>query len=186
MEEQHENSGPSFRPLHVPFTWDEIHSARTRIRRSHRQRIDTIPMRYVIDVSGVDHPLVDSLRVALAEDEPNSSYGYLDNKPGFGKRVSDIWQECGPNLLQGKPYTLSAQPTGAWRADDPQRRKLTDGVVGSNYGGGTAMKYAAGFDEKSGPVDITVDMGSVNAIAVGIHLTPGWPWWDALKGEVRD
>jgi hypothetical protein len=187
MEVQHENSGPAFRPLDVTFTWDEIQSDRTRVRRSHRQRVDSVPMRYTIDVGGVDHPVVDSLRVALVEDQSGVPYGYSDDSPGLGSRVSDVWQECGRNLLQGKPYTLTVEPTGAWGADDPQRQKLTDGVVGPNYAGGITMKYAVGFDEKSGPVDITVDMEELNTIAaVGIQLTAGWPWWDALKGEIRD
>ncbi len=187
MEVQHQNNGPRFRPLDVTFAWDEIQADRTRVRRTHRQRIDSIPTRYTINVGGVDHPVVESLRIALAEDSPGATYSYSDESPGLVNRVLDVWQECGRNLLQGKPYTLSAEPTGAWGADDPRRQKLTDGVVGSNYAGGTAMKYAAGFDEKSSPVDITVDMGELKTItALGIHLTAGWPWWDALKGEVRD
>ena len=36
-------------------------------------------------------------------------------------------------------------------------------------------------------VEITVDMGQPNTIgAFRIHLTAGWPWWDALRGEVKD
>ena len=34
---------------------------------------------------------------------------------------------------------------------------------------------------------VTVDMGKPETIAAfRIHLTAGWPWWDALKGEVQD
>ena len=37
------------------------------------------------------------------------------------------------------------------------------------------------------PILINVDIGKVETIAAfRIHLTAGWPWWDALKGEVKD
>lgn len=187
MEVQHQVAEPGFRPLAVTFTWDEIQADRSTKRRSHTQLVEKVPFRYTIDVGGVDHPVVQSLRVALAADEEPLSVGYSDDSQGLPERVLDTWRELGKNLLVGKPYTLSAQPTGAWGADDPDRRKLTDGVVGSNYAGGTAMTFAAGFDEKSGPVDITVDIGRVEKLAaLGIHVTAGWPWWDALKGQVRD
>ncbi|MCS7239463.1 MAG: hypothetical protein NZ899_14520 [Thermoguttaceae bacterium] len=187
MEVQHEVADPVFRPFDVTFTWEEIQPDRSRVRRSHTQRIDRVPFVYTIDVGGTDHPVVESLEIASCGQKENVRYGYSDDRPGLGKQVIDFWQELGTNLLQGKPYTLSHEPNGAWGGDDPARRKLTDGVVGSNYAGGTAMQYAAGFDEKMGTVDITVDLGVPQKIAaLGIHLTAGWPWWDALQGEVRD
>ena len=187
MEVQHEVPRPEFHPFDVTFSWEEIQPDRSLVPRSHRQRIDRVPMRYTIDVGGVDHPIVKSLQVAWPEENADVPYGYSDTRPGLGRKVLDFWQECGRNLLKGKPYTLSVEPNGAWGASDPERKKLTDGVVGSNYAGGTAMQYAAGFDPKSGPVEILVDMGqSQEVAALGIHLTAGWPWWDALKGEVQD
>ena len=187
MEVQHEVPRPEFHPFDVTFSWEEIQPDRSLVPRSHRQRIDRVPMRYTIDVGGVDHPIVKSLQVAWPEENAEVSYGYSDPRPGLGRKVLDFWQECGRNLLKGRPYTLSVEPNGAWGASDPERKKLTDGVVGSNYAGGTAMQYAAGFDPKSGPVEIVVDMGQPERVAaLGIHLTAGWPWWDALKGEVQD
>jgi hypothetical protein len=187
MEVQHEVAHPGFRPLDVTFTWEEIQPDRSRVRRSHTQRVDRVPFRYNIDVGGVDHPVVQSLKVALSGTDPDVQYGYHDNRTGIPERVLDFWQELGINLLQGKPYTLSVEPNGAWGADDPQRKKLTDGIVGSNYAGGTAMQFAAGFDPKTGPVDITVDLGQQRPLAaLGLHLTAGWPWWDALQGEIQD
>jgi hypothetical protein len=187
MEVQHEVPRPTFHPFDVTFCWEEVQPDRSLVPRSHRQRIDRVPMRYTIDVGGVDHPVVKSLQVAWAEENADVPCGYSDTRPGLGRKVLDFWQECGRNLLEGKPYTLSVEPNGAWGASDPERKKLTDGVVGSNYAGGTAMQYAAGFDQKSGPVEILVDMGQPQEVAaLGIHLTAGWPWWDALKGEVQD
>jgi len=187
MEVRHQATGPAFEPFDVCFTWEEVQSDRARITRSHRQRIDHVPMRYTIDVGGVDHPIVKSLSVECPTNSGTTHYGYSDNRLGLGQRVSDVWQELGRNLLVGKPYRINVEPTGAWGADDPQRKKLTDGVVGPNYAGGISMKYAVGLDEKAGPAEITVDMQEPRQIAgFGIHLTAGWPWWDALKGEVRD
>ncbi|MGB9690247.1 hypothetical protein [Thermogutta sp.] len=154
-EVHHEITGPRFRPLEVTFTWDEVQEDRTFVRRSHRQRVDCVPLRYTIDGGSADHPIMESLQLAIADEASQGTYGYSDDRKGLGRRVLDVWQECGQNLLRGKPYTVSAKPTGAWGADDPQGRKLTDGIVGSNYAGGTAMKYAVGFDEKVSPVDIT-------------------------------
>lgn len=187
MQVAHESVGPSFQPFDVIFTWHEVQRDRTLVTRSHRQRVDRVPMRYLIDVGGEDHPIMESLRVELATDSGDRKYGYSDDRPGLGTRVLDFWQELGRNIMRNKPYTLNVQPTGAWGADDPLGTKLTDGLVGSNYAGGTAMKYAVGFDEKTGPAEITVDLGQPQKIAaLGIHLTAGWPWWDALKGEIKD
>lgn len=187
MEVAHQNVGPAFRPLDVTFTWYEVQRDRSLLKRSHRQRIDQVPTRYIIDVGGEDHPIMEGLRIELAADGGDRKYGYSDERPGLGKRVLDFWQELGRNVMRNKPYTLNVPPTGAWGADDPLRTKLTDGVVGSNYAGGTAMKYAVGFDEKTGPAEITVDLEQPQKVAAfGIHLTAGWPWWDALKGEVKD
>ncbi|WP_347243071.1 discoidin domain-containing protein [Thermogutta sp.] len=187
MEVRHQATGPTFEPLDVTFTWDEVQSDRSRITRSHRQRIDHVPMRYTINVGGVDHPIVKSLRIECPINSKGTHHGYSDTRSGLGQRVTDVWQELGRNLLIGKSYKINVEPTGAWGADDPEGRKLTDGVVGPNYAGGTSMRYAVGFDEKNGPAEITVDMQQPQQIAgFGIHITAGWPWWDALKGEVRD
>lgn len=187
MEVQYDAAEPTLRPLDVVFTWEEIGPDRTRVLRSHRQRVERVPFRYFIDVGGVDHPVVKSLAVSAADPQGTNRYGYSDEHSGISHPLVDFWEERGKNILEGKRYTLSAEPNGAWGGDDPERRKLTDGVVGPNYAGGTAMQYAAGFDPKMGHVDITVDIGQEELIrALGIHLTAGWPWWDALRGEVQD
>ena len=89
--------------------------------------------------------------------------------------------------MEGKPYTVSVPPTGQWEGSDPQGKKLTDGIVGPPYAGGIALRYACAWDAKSGQPEITVDMGKPQTLgAFRVHITAGWPWWDALKGEVKD
>ena len=187
MEVNHRPVASEDRPLEVAFTWSEVQPDRSLVQRSHTQRIDQARARYTINVGGADHPIVDSLRVCLAGTTPDVDYGYSDGRDVGGERFADRWVTYGSNLLEGKPYTVSVPPTGQWGADDPELSKLTDGIVGPPYAGGTAPSTGAIWDTKSGEVEITVDVGQPAAInAFRIHLTAGWPWWDALRGEVRD
>ena len=187
MEVDHKPAASGFRPLEVTFAWSEVQADRSLLRRSHTQRIDKAPVRYTINVGGTDHPVVDSLRVNLAGAVPDVRYGYSDGRDVGGQRFVDRWVTYGPNLLEGKPYTVSAPPTGQWGGDDPQDVKLTDGIVGPPYAGGVAPRWGAIWGRKSGEPEITVDMGKPETIgALRIHSTAGWPWWDALRGEVQD
>jgi len=70
---------------------------------------------------------------------------------------------------------------------DPDGKKLTDGIVGPPYAGGTAPQTACIWDTKSGEPEITVDLGRSETIAAfRVDLTAGWPWWDALRGQIKD
>jgi len=187
IEANHRPVAPGARPLEVTFTWSEAQPDRTLVQRSHTQRIDKTPAEYTVNVGGTDHPVVDSLRVNLAGAVSDVQYGYSDGKDVDGRRFVDRWVTYGPNLLEGKPYTISAPPTGQWGGDDPDVAKLTDGIVGPPYAGGIAPRLGAIWGTKSGNPEITVDMGEPATIgAFRIHLTAGWPWWDALRGEVKD
>jgi hypothetical protein len=86
---------------------------------------------------------------------------------------------------RARPHSVA--PTGQYGGTDPDGKKLTDGIVGSPYAGGTALQWASAWDAKSDQPQITVDLGQAAEIGVfRIHLTAGWPWWDALQGEVQD
>ena len=187
MEANHLPAVPGFKPLEVTFRWREVQPDRSAVARSHTQRIDKVPFRYTINTGGADHPVVESLRVNVAGAEPADKYGYSDGRDAGGERFADRWVTYGNNLLAGKPYTVSVPPTGQWGGSDPDGRKLTDGIVGPPYAGGTAPQTACIWDTKSGEPEITVDLGQPAMIAAfRIDLTAGWPWWDALQGEVKD
>ncbi|MCX7047715.1 MAG: hypothetical protein NTX50_19795, partial [Candidatus Sumerlaeota bacterium] len=85
----------------------------------------------------------------------------------------------------GKSYTLSAPSEDNWGAGDPDGKKLTDGVVGAPYAGGGSYKWGALWSGKKNPV-ITLDLGEVKSCATFGMNFHGYPWWDALKGEVKD
>ncbi|MCH5378319.1 MAG: hypothetical protein JJ992_30550, partial [Planctomycetes bacterium] len=187
MEVDHRPVNPGFRPLQVTFRWHEIQEDRSVVTRSHTQRIERVPTRYTIDVGGVDHPVVEQLQIRQAGAAEEVDLGYSDGIDVGGQRFQDRWITVGRNLLVGKPYRVTRPPTGQWGGDDPDHKKLTDGVVGPPFAGGIAPRSGAIWDHRDGPVDITADLGRLEAVAAfRIHLTGGWPWWQALKGEVKD
>ena len=64
--------------------------------------------------------------------------------------------------------------------------KLTDGIVGPPYPGGTAPASGLLWNKGQNP-EVTVDLGRAERCgAFRIQLGAGWPWWDALKGEFKD
>src|SRR5205823_872532 len=129
-----------------------------------------------------DPPVMESLQINLKGAVPNSKNGYSDAKDVGGEKFMYRWRTDGKNLAEGKPYTLSIPPN---KSDD-KGNKLTDGVVGPSYaGGGEPATYGCAWDK--GKPEIVVDLGQEeNCGAFRIHITAGWPWWDALKGEVKD
>lgn len=65
-------------------------------------------------------------------------------------------------------------------------KKLTDGVIGPAYPGGTAPASALCWNKGQKP-QITVDLGEARTCgAFRIQVGAGWPWWDSLKGKVKD
>jgi hypothetical protein len=175
----------TFKPVEVTFNWSERKADRTLLERSHTQLVEKIPARYTINVGGEDHPVVNSMQVNLAGAAENARYGYSDGKDAGGEKFVGKWLTVGKNLAVGKPYTLSAPSETSWGAGDPDGKKLTDGVAGPPYAGGTSYKFGAVWKGGTNPV-ITLDLGEVKpCAALGMNFH-GYPWWDALKGEVKD
>jgi hypothetical protein len=128
---------------------------------------------------------MDSLRVKLQGPIKGVKHGYSDGRDPGGRKHVPRRVVRGRNLALGKPYTVSIPSGEHWGSGDPQGKKLTDGVVGPPYAGGIAASYGLCWTEGKEPV-VTVDLGSPQRCgAFSIHLT-GYPFWDALKGEVKD
>jgi hypothetical protein len=88
----------------------------------------------------------------------------------------------GQNLALGKPCSFSVPPVSAWGGKLDPATCLTDGLIGSltENGGGIGWTYDAN-------PQIVVDLGQAQTCgAFRAAVTCGWPWWDALKGEVKD
>src|SRR6185503_12890807 len=107
-----------------------------------------------------------------------------DGKDVGGEKVIPTWQTVGKNLAIGKKYTLSIPSGTNWDAGDLDGKKLTTGAGGPSYAGGTSYRAGAIWNQNANPV-ITLDLGSVqNCASFGMNFH-GYPWWDALKGEMK-
>ena len=207
MEANYRPAEAAFKPIEVTFRWKEVQADRSLVERCHTELVTRVPHRYTINVGGADHPVVESLQVNLqgsggivgfpvCKGEPTPggnrqgaggkfTYGYSDGRNAGGEKFIPRWQTRGTNLALGKPYTVSIPSGEHWGSGDPQGTKLTDGIVGPPYAGGPAASYGLCWTEGKQPV-ITVDLGSKQHCgAFAVHLT-GYPFWDALKGEVKD
>jgi hypothetical protein len=192
MEANYLPADPVQKPLDITFTWKERQEDYSLVTRSHRQLVEKVPFTYTINTGGVDHPVVDSLRISRKDARPAGSgepaepqYGYSDGKDAGGEKFQDRWITYDKNLAEGKPYTSTAPSRNNWGAGDPKGKILTDGVVNSPYVGGTAYRDGALWNKGDKPV-VTVDLGKVAQCGAFAIQTGGYPFWDALKGEVTD
>lgn len=175
----------TYKPVQVKFSWSERKPNRKLVERSHTQTIPGLPFRYNINVGGEDHPVMNSLRVQLQDPASAVKEGYSDGKDVGGEKWLPQWVTYGSNLAIGKSYTLSVPSSTNWDAGDPDGKKLTTGAGGPSYAGGTSYRSAALWPQNANPV-ITVDLGAESHCAsFGMNLH-GYPWWDALKGEMQD
>ena len=183
MEAMHAPADPTLEPLQVTLAWREVGPDRSLVDRSHTANVTKMPCRYDINVGGADHPVMTSLRVARGD---RVETGYSDGKDAGGEKFVPRWVTHGKNLAEGRPYTVTAPSRDNWGAGDPDETRLTDGIVGPPYAGGASPAYAACWAEGDDPV-ITVDLGAAaECAAFRVQVSAGWPWWDALKGEVKD
>jgi hypothetical protein len=185
IEGAHAPADPGFRPLEVTFRWKERQADHSLLERAHTQLVERVPCTYTVNVGGADHPVMESLTVNLKGARGPAAYGYSDGRDvGGGPRVGR-WVSYGRNLALGKPYTCSAPSLTNWGAGDPDGKKLTDGIVGPSYAGGTSYRTGALWDAKAAPV-IDLDLGEPVACASFGMNFHGYPFCDALKGEVKD
>jgi len=185
IEANHLPADATSKPVEVTFEWQERQKDRSLVPRSHRQLVTRVPFKYTINVGGEDHPVMSALRVNLAGAVVSASYGYSDGRDVGGDKFVGRWETCGRNLAVGKPYTLSAPSAGNWGAGDPDGTKLTDGVAGPPYAGGNSYRYGALWAKGTDPV-ITLDLGQATRCASFGMDFHGYPWHDALAGEIED
>jgi len=187
MEAQHKPVHAGLGPVAITCTWQERQEDYSLVRRSHTEVTERLPHKYSVSVGGADHPVMESLQVrVLGESDQPPKTGYSDGHDVGGEKSVGVRETAGRNLAEGKPYTVSAASLTNWGAGDPDGKKLTDGVVAANYAGGTMPGFCAMWNEKQTP-EIVVDLGRAETCgAFRIHLTAGWPWWDAVKGQIRD
>ena len=190
MEANHAPADVGQAPTEVTFAWNERQENYTTIRRSHTQLVKTLPCTYEIAVGGVDHPVMESVRVKLKEPHTDQrmqiEYGYSDEKDTpDAERFQDRWVTYGRNLAEKKPYDCTVPSRDNWGAGDPEEKILTDGIVGPPYTGGVAYRYGAIWKKGDAPV-VTIDLGRVEKCAAFRIQAGGYPWWDALEGEVLD
>ena len=184
MEVNHQPVSTDAQPMDITFNWGERQQDYTFIERSHTERVATLPYRYTINVGGADHPVVNSLRIGPPT--KNGRLGYSDGKDAGGEKFISRWVTYGKNWARHKNYTVSVPSNNQWGAGDPEGTKLTDGVVGPPYPGGGAPAYALGWNKGQHP-EITVDLDESRPCgAFRIQIGAGYPWWDALKGQIKD
>jgi hypothetical protein len=184
MEVNHKPSDATFRPLDVTFNWSERQADYSLAERSHTERVEKLPHRFMVNVAGSDHPVVNSLEIASASSKAKP--GYSDGKDVHGEKFVPRWVTYGKNFARGKTYKVSVPSETNWGAGDPDGTKLTDGLVGPPYPGGTAPASALLWNKGQKP-QITVDLGEEKQCgAFRIQLGAGYPWWDALKGQFKD
>ncbi|MFB3894387.1 MAG: discoidin domain-containing protein [Phycisphaerae bacterium] len=192
MEANYKPADTTPKPMEVTFTWKEVQEDYSTVTRSHTQLVEKPGTKYTIDVGGVDHPVMESLQVNLkgaveaTTTQPAVKYGYSDGKEiPDARKFQERWVTVGKVLSEGKPYTCTEKSGNNWGAGDPDGKKLTCGVVGPPHVGGVA--YATGVVyEKNQKPEITVDLGkaeSCGAFRIQLH---GYPFLDAIKGQVKD
>ena len=186
MEANHQPADTTFQPMAITFNWSERQADYTLVERSHTEVVTRLPHRYAINVGGADHPIVNWLHVSGPGGTPGERPGYSDGRDVGGEKFVPRWITVGKNLAQGKPYTVSVPSNAQWGAGDPDGKKLTDGIVGPPYAGGVAPRNGLCWNKGQNP-EITLDLGRTEKCgAFRIEIGAGWPWWDALKGQVKD
>ena len=184
MEANYLPADTTFKPAEVTFSWRERQQDYTTIQRSHTQLVDAVPFTYEINVGGADHPIVDSLKVNLKGAVAPVTYGYSDGQDVGGEKFQDRWVTYGKIISTGKPYTCTVPSGSNWGAWDDGTR-LTDGIVGPPFSGGTSYQWGAIWTNNQKPV-ITVDLGQSKQMgAFRIHVG-GYEAHDPLLGQVKD
>jgi hypothetical protein len=77
------------------------------------------------------------------------------------------------NIANGKPYTMSSPPNYSHCTDDGDQTDLTDGVVFEEPDSLWTQKSTVGWSRRRGPLQITLDLGSVEPVRGASYHTAG-------------
>jgi len=186
MEADYQPPQGGGRPIDVTFRWKEVQTDRSLADRSFRQRVAAFPTTVTIDVGGSDHPVMESLKVNVEDPSDATPFGYGDGVDVGGERYVPMRRAEGTNVAVNKPYTASRPPSG-FQSSAPAANTtiLTDGIVGGPVTGSNYYWWGQCWSSGS-TVDLQVDLGlSQSVSAFRAHMF-GYPFWDALKGQVQD
>ena len=187
MEVNYKPADIAFQPIEVTYAWNERQEDYSTVTRSHTQLVEKVPFTYTINVGGVDHPVMESLKVNLKGAAGGDvKYGYSDGKDNAdAKKFVDRWVTYGKILSTGKPYTATEKSEESNGSGDPDGKRLTDGVVGSTYVDGVSYRYAVKYNNKQKP-EVTVDLQKPEKCGAFRIQLGGYPAWDGLKGQIKD
>ena len=186
MEANHQPQTVLTAPVEVTLRWAEVQANRSTIERSHKQVVDQFPVRYVVNVGGSDHPVMNSMTLNVAGAGDGSPLGYSDGiNPGGAKFVPSVRSD-GVNLAKHEPYTVSRAPSG-FQGSAPATNTtiLTDGVIGAPVTGDFSYWWGQCWTTGT-DVDLQVNLGASSQIGAFRAHVSGYPSRDALKGQVQD
>jgi hypothetical protein len=110
MEVNHRPATTGATPLNVTLRWKEVGSDHTLTERSHRQRVVTFPFKYVVNVGGSDHPVMESMALTVMDPADSAPAGYGDGVDVGGQKHVPVKQTAGTNVAKGSSYTFSRSP----------------------------------------------------------------------------
>jgi hypothetical protein len=186
MEVNHQPVTPTPAPVDITLRWKEVRADRTLVDRGHRQRVSEFPFTYVVNVGGADHPVMDSIKLTVADDSDATPFGYTDAIDAGGQKYVYTKRTDGTNFAKNKPYSFSRPPSGFQSSATASNASiLTDAVVGSPQSGGTSYWWTQCWSANQ-DVNLQIDLGQARTVgAFRAHLL-GSPSWDALLGQVQD
>ena len=175
----HKPRDAGFQPIEVTYHWTE-HREGGDVKRSHTERVGSLPHRYTINVSGRRDPTMHSLRVNLQGHGPDGKierYGYSDGTdvgPGWERpKATYRW---GQQVALGKAYTASRTSSAASGNPDAGGRELTNGIViaPTDEVKSKAVQEATAFWDPGEPVAFVVDLEK-RTQAAGVRVTTHQP-----------
>jgi hypothetical protein len=121
-------------PIEITFAWKERQDDYTLKSRSHTHVVTTLPCKYVINVGGADHPLMEALTVGLAgagsvipPTGPSDKAGYSDGRDLSAVKWIPTWVTVGKTWRSASPAASACRLSARGVASSTPRRALQTG-----------------------------------------------------------